>query len=290
MRQWAGSTFGNGWMHRNLIRILRYVDPRILYLFSDIFVIPVCLIFGKSRKYSFRFYRERLGYGFLKACLATYRNHCCFSQVVIDRFAMYAGRRFDIAVEGMDTFNQLASRKEGFIHLSSHVGNYEIAGYSLVSSEKTIYAVVYSNEKESVMNNRNGMFSKTNISMIALRQDMSHLFEIDKAICNGDIVSFPSDRFMEGARCLTKPFFGKEAKFPYGPFSVATMRGVEVLAVNVMKEGKRKYRIFVTPLQYDRSLPRKAQIDQLSLAYVSELEKRVGQYPLQWFNFYDFWA
>ena len=38
-RQWMGSTFGNGWMHKNLIRILRVVDVRVLYLFSDIFIV-----------------------------------------------------------------------------------------------------------------------------------------------------------------------------------------------------------------------------------------------------------
>lgn len=290
IRQWAGSTFGSGWMHRNLIRILRYVDARVLYVFSDIFIIPFCLIFNPSGKYSIGFYRNALGYGPLKARFAAYRNHCLFGRVVIDRFAMYAGKRFDITVEGMDTFNHLASKEQGFIHLSSHIGNYEIAGYSMVSSRKKIHAVVYSNEKQSVMEGRNGMFSRTNISMIGLKQDMSHLFEIDKAICEGDIVSFPSDRFMDGARCLSVPFFGKQARFPYGPFSVATMRGTDVLAVNVMKEGAKKYRIFVTALPYDKSLPRKEQALQLCLRYVAELEKRVRQYPAQWFNFYDFWA
>lgn len=289
-RQWAGTTFGNGWMHRSLIRILRHVDVRVIYLFSDIFVVPVCLILNGSRRTSYRFYRDRLHYGVLKACWATYRNHCCFSQVVIDRFAMYAGRRFDVTVEGLEHFNALASKDEGFIHLSSHIGNYEIAGYSLVSERKKIHAVVYSHEKESVMQNRNGMFSKTNISMIALKEDMSHLYEIDNAICKGDIVSFPTDRHMGASKCLTADFFGKEARFPMGPFSVATMRGVDVLAVNVMKEGLKKYRIFVTPLQYDRQAPRREQTDLLCRQYVEELERRVRQYPLQWYNFFDFWA
>ena len=290
MRQWNGSTFGNGWMHTQLVRILRHVDARVLYLFSDIFIVPVCLVLNRSRKTAFAFYRDILGYGTLKACWATYRNHCCFSQVVIDRFAMYAGKSFDIVVEGMDVFNELASGEEGFLHLSSHIGNYEIAGYSLVSDRKKIHAVVYSHEKESVMRNRDGMFSRTNISMIALKDDMSHLYEIDNAICAGDIVSFPTDRFMEGAKFIEAPFFGRNAKFPLGPFSVATMRSVNVLAVNVMKEGTNGYRIYVTPLSYDKSAPRKVQIEQLCRGYVDELQKRVAQYPLQWYTFCDFWA
>lgn len=289
-RQWGGSTFGNGWMHANLIRILRHVDTRVLYVFSDIFVVPFCLLFNKSRKYSYRFFRNSIGCGFWKSCWFTYRNHCLFAQVVIDRFAMYAGKRFDVSVEGIEQFKELESKDEGFIHLSSHIGNYEIAGYTLNSTEKKIYAVVYPHEKESVTRNREHMFSKTNVDMIAMGQDMAYLYEIDSAISNGDIVSFPSDRFMEGSRYIELSFLGKKAKFPLGPFSVTTMRGVEVLAVNVMKTGLGKYRIFVTRLPYDKSAGRSDQIRQLSRAYVSELEKMVRQYPLQWFNLYEFWS
>ena len=289
-RQWIGTTFGNGWMHRTLIHLLGFVDVRILYPVADIFIVPFCVLFNRSGRIAFSFYHKHLNNNVLKSCWLTYRNHCLFSRVILDRFAMYAGRKFDVTIDGTDHFKRLESQDEGFIQLSSHIGNYEIAGYSLVSDRKGIHAIVYSFEKESVMNNRNSMFTRTNVSMIALREDMGHLFEIDEALCRGDIISFPSDRHMEGSRCITSNFLGKEAKFPQGPFSVATMRGVEVLAVNVMKEGGKKYRIFLTPLPYDREAPRKVQIQQLCDAYVAELERMVRRYPTQWFNFFDFWA
>ena len=203
---------------------------------------------------------------------------------------MYAGKKFKVEVEGMDIFSSLASRDEGFVMMSSHIGNYEIAGYSLVSDTKTINAVVYGYEKQSVTDNRNNMFRKTNIRMIGIREDMSHLFEIDRALAAGDIVSFPSDRYMGATKTITAPFLGQEAKFPMGPFSVATMRGLDAIAVNTMKEGSRSYRIYVTPLEYDKSASRKEQIRQLSAAYIAELEKRVRQYPAQWYNFFDFWS
>ena len=289
-RQWMGSTFGNGWMHKNLIRILRVVDVRVLYLFSDIFIVPFCVVFSKIGKASYTFYRTRFHYGVLKACWMAYRNHCLFSQVVIDKFAMYAGVSFEVQIEGTDYFKILEKKDEGFIQLSSHIGNYEIAGYSLNSTRKGIHAIVYPFEKESVMRGRNSMFTKTNVSMIELKPDMSHLFEIDEALCKGDIISFPADRHVEGTRCVTAVLLGDEAKFPQGPFSVAAMRGVEVLAVNVIKAGLKKYRIYLTPLAYDKTLPRKEQVGQLSRAYVAELERMVLRYPTQWFNFFDFWA
>lgn len=288
-KEWQGSTYGNGWMHKCLIRSLRYIDVRFLYVFSAIFVIPVCLVLNKSRKTAYYYFRKILRNSRVKSMWLTYVNHCRFAEVVIDKFAMYAGKKFDVEVVGMEHFNRLASQQEGFLHLSSHIGNYEIAGYTLVSDNKVINAVVYAHEKASVMENRNNMFVKTNIRMITLKSDMSHLFEIDQALCNGDIVSFPTDRFMGQAKCVECDFLGKPAKFPQGPFSVATMRGLDVLGVNVMKRGWKGYTIYVTPLLYDKTAPRREQIKQLSDSYVKELEKRVRQYPTQWYNFFEFW-
>lgn len=289
-QQWAGNTYGNGWMHKWLIRMLRYIDVRILYVFASVFVIPVCLVLNPSRKTAYHYFRNILGYGKWKAAWATYVNHCLFSQVVIDKFAMYAGKRFDVETIGFEHYLERAQKEPGFMHLSSHVGNYEIAGYTLVSRNKIMNALVYAGEKESVMENRNKMFEGTNTRMIAVKSDMSHLFEIDHALSNGEIVTMPADRKNGSAKEIKCEFFGKMASFPQGPFSVATMRGLDVLAVNVMKDGWTKYKIFITPINYDRSAPRKEQMRQLSSAYVKELEIRLREYPTQWYNFFEFWT
>lgn len=288
-QNWAGTTYGNDWMHKWLIRILRYVDTRVLYLFVSVFIIPVCLVLNPSRGIAYRFFRKRMGYGRLKSAWKTYVNHCLFGQVVVDKFAMYAGKKFKIEIEGYENFAHLAAKKEGFVQLSAHIGNYEIAGYSLVCENKRIFALVYAGEKESVMRNRDKMFADTNISMIAISPDMSHLFEIDKALAEGEIVSMPADRINGSPKFIEHVFLGAKAKFPLGPFSVATMRGLDVLAINVMKTSLTSYKIYVTPLPYDKTVSRQEQIKQLSGAYVAELEKRVRQYPTQWYNYFEFW-
>lgn len=289
-QEWAGTTYGNAWMHKWLIRMLRHIDVRILYLFVAIFVIPVCLVLNPSRGIAYRYFRHRIGYGRMKSAWKTYVNHCLFGQVVVDKFAMYAGKKFDVEVENYNEFLERASREEeGFVQLSAHVGNYEIAGYTLVCQNKRLNALVFAGEKASVMQNRSKMFADTNINMIAIQPDMSHLFEIDKALADGEIVSMPADRINGSQKCIEHDFLGAKAKFPLGPFSVATMRGLDVLAVNVMKDSLTSYKIYVTPLAYDKEASRQEQIRQLSSAYVAELEKRVRQYPTQWYNYFEFW-
>lgn len=288
-KKWAGTTYGNGWMHKWLIRFLRIIDVRILYVFASVFIVPVCLILNQSGRIIYHYFRVHFGFTPLKSLWKTYINHCLFSQAVIDKFSMYAGKKFNIEIEGYDHFLSLATQSPGFIQLSSHIGNYEIAGYSLVAESKPFNALVFYGEKESVMNNREKLFSTTNIRMIPLKSDMSHLFKIDECLQKGEILSMPADRILGSNKSVELEFLRGRAKFPLGPFSVATMRGLNVLAVNVMKTSVKTYKIYVTPLAYDKGASRKLQIEELSKRYVSELERILLLYPTQWYNYYNFW-
>ena len=279
-------------MHRTLIGSLRWLDVRLIYVFTSIFIIPVCLLlnFNHSRTTAYRYFRQRLGYGCLRASWYTYVNHCLFAQVVVDRFAVFAGKRFKLDIDGYEYFQQLELETKGFVILSSHIGCYEVAGYSLISKSKRFNALVFGGEKATVMKGRQEALSEHNIRMIPVREDMSHLFIVNEALSNHEIMSMPADRIVGSAKVVKVNFFGETASLPAGPFSVATMNGLDALAVNVMKISAKRYKVYVTRLSYDTQAPRKQQMQQLANCYVEELERRVRQYPSQWFNFYDFWS
>lgn len=287
-KKWEGTTYGNSFMHKWLIKLLRCIDIRIVYIFTYIFVIPPCL-FRPGFKPIYRYFRERWGIGPLKAFIKTYYNHCMFSQMVIDKFAIYAGKHFHFDIEGYDFFKELANQPTAFIQLSSHIGNYETAGYTLVSDKKVINALVFFGEKQSVMEKRSEMFSDKNVRMIPIKDDMSHLFLIDHAIQKGEIVSMPADRLFGSKKSVSVKLLGADVSLPMGPFSVATMHGLNVLSVNVMKCSTFGYKIYVRPIEYNKEAPRKKQIEQLAQGYVAEIERMLSMYPTQWFNFYDYW-
>lgn len=288
--RWSGKTYGNGWMHRWLIRILRVTDVRLLYAFVNMFVVPpTLLVNANARRAIYRYFRRRHCYGRLKSVWQTYRNHCLFAQVVIDRFAMYAGKRFDIAIDNGDEFDRLAAAPGGFIQLSSHIGNYELAGYSLRAETKRFNALVFGGEKATVMANRNRLFCGNNIRMIAVGADMSHLFEIDSALSAGDIVSMPADRVFGSQKTFVASLLGAEARLPQGPFILAALRGVPMLFVAVMKESPRRYRITVRRVDSDTAAPASKRARALAAEYARCLEETLRRYPGQWYNFYDFW-
>jgi predicted LPLAT superfamily acyltransferase len=254
-----------------------------------VFVVPPCL-FRPGFKFIYRYFREQFGLGVIAAFWKTYLQHGMFAQAIIDKFAMYAGKTFDIDIEGYEHFKRLATQSEGFVQLSSHVGNYEIAGYSLVAENKQFNALVFFGEKASVMENRMKMFEHTNIRMIPIREDMSHLFELDSALSNGQIVSIPGDRIWGSSKTVIVNMLGKEARLPMGPFKVITTRALDAIVVHVVKVTARRYKIFVTPLSYDKEASRNTQVEQLSTQYAAEVERVVRLYPTQWYNYFPFWG
>lgn len=288
-KSWKGTTFGTAWMHEKLIGMLRHADVRVFYAFTFVFVVPFCLLFGKSSRVIYRYLRQRQGMSRFRAAVQTFRNHWLFSQVVIDKFAMYAGHRFEVEIEGYEHFLQLEQKPEAFVQLSSHIGNYEIAGYTLRAAHKRFNALVFGGEKSTVMQERNRLLERDNIHLIPVSADMSHLFEINAALANGECVSMPADRLFGSPKSIEVNFLGAQAQLPLGPFKVATMRSLDVLSVNVMKTATQRYKIYVTPLAYDKSASSKERVQQLAAAYVTQLERMLRMYPAQWYNFFDFW-
>jgi len=217
-----------------------------------------------------------------------YLNHFTFGQVILDRFAFYSGKRFNINIIGNEKYEELINGENGFLMLSSHVGNYELAGYHLKAKNKSIYALIYGGETETVMKNRNKMFKGHNINMIPVTSDMSHLFEINNALREGNIVSMPGDRIFGSTKYLDLMFLGENAKFPLGPFAIAAQREVPILSVFVMKESTNNYTIYVKRID-STATNRKERIDFMAKQFVSNLEEVILKYPKQWFNYYNFW-
>ena len=288
--EWSGKTDGLPWMQRSLIAMFRVLPLWLLYGVMAL-VVPFYMLFSrKGYQAMYRFFRDRMGYGRWKSFWMVYVNHFRFGQVILDRFGVYAGKKYRFFTEGQELMDELETHPEGFISLSSHVGNYEIAGYSLKPKNKKFNALVFAGETATVMENRQRILSQNNMSMIPVKEDLSHLFAVNAAIDNGEIVSMPADRIFGSQKSLSVKLLGADAKLPLGPFSVATMRGHDVLAVNVMKSSTRSYKVYVTPLSYDRQATRQQQMEQLAQAYVKELERMLNMYPTQWYNYYEYWT
>ena len=288
-KEWKGSTAGTPWMHRWLIRSLRVLPLRFVYAGAVVFVIPFCMLFAHKGYISiYHFFRRRLNQRPLRAFWNTYVNHCHFAQVIIDRFYVYGGGRFDFEIENYDLYLRLAAEPGGFVILSAHVGNYEVAGYTLAAKTKRFNALVYGGEAQTVMQNRSHILTQNNIRMIPIQGDMSHLFAMSNALAEGESVSIPADRIFGSPRHVECSLFGETARLPLGPFAIAAQRDVPVIAINVMKESAKKYHIYIKQLEAEGNTLRERSRN-LALQYAKNLEETIKDYPTQWFNYYEFW-
>ena len=287
--EWSGKTDGQPWMQRSLIAMFRVLPLWLLYGVMAL-VVPFYMLFSrKGYQAMYRFFRERFGFGPWKSFCKVYGNHFRFGQIILDRFGVYAGKKYRFITEGQELMDELESHPQGFLLLSSHVGNYEIAGYSLKPKNKRFNALVFAGETATVMENRQRILSQNNMSMIPVKEDLSHLFAINAALDNGEMVSMPADRVFGSQKSAECQFFGEKARFPLGAFATAVQKDVSVLAIFVMKESMKTYHAYVREIQCDKQAGRREQMTQLAQSFATQLEDIVRRYSTQWFNYFDFW-
>ena len=275
-------------MIRSLVVLMKVIDRRIIYCFMAI-VVPFYMIFHHdSYLATYRFFRQRFHLGRIKSFLKVYANHFRFGQVIIDRYAAYAGKKFRFELDGNERFMELVHGERGFVQLSSHAGNYEMVGYGLTSTTKKINGLFYGGESKVMMDFRRKILAMHNVNLIEVDESMSHIFNMNAAIDRGEIVSMTGDRLFGSSKAIKCMFLGKEASFPMGPFALAVQKEVPMLAVFSMRY-KGRYRVYVRDIEQDESLPIRARMTDMAKKFASELENVVRMYPTQWFNYYDFW-
>ena len=292
-KDWKGVTGGSTLGQKALLFLFHSVNVTVGYVFLAI-IVPFYMLFARKGYLSiYRYFRKHFGYSPLKAFVKTYLNHFIFGQCMLDRFAVYAGRKnfFRLKFTGNEEFYRLLDEEKGFIIASSHVGNFELSGYLLKQDKKRINALVFGGETKEVMENRLRLLKMNNIFIIPVFGDMSHIFTLNNALSSGEIVSMPCDRNFGSAKSVECDFLSGKAEFPVGAFMLAAHFDVPVVSIFVMKESITNYHVYVKPVFLDNTIkaPKREKAEYLTRKFVKELEGIVRRYPEQWFNFYEFW-
>ncbi len=292
-QKWQGHTGGGNFGQRALVWLLRITPLRVVYSLL-VPVVPFYIVFANKRYMAiYRYFRQQHGYSPIKSFFEANKNHFVFGQVVIDRFAIFAGKKdvFDVEIDNLEVFERLSQATKGFVMVSAHIGNYELVGYFLKSNHKKINTLVFADETQTVSSKRMELMSKNNINIIPVSDNMTHIFVASSALQNGQIVASVADRLHGSNKCTECRLLNGQAKFPIGTFTLATAFEADMIAVFNLKIAPTKYRIIIRKLSPDISgTQNKQQISKAYLrAYVAEIEAILRQYPEQWFNFYNFW-
>ena len=292
-QDWKGVTGGSALGQNALLFLFRLANVSVGYVILAL-VVPFYMLFARKRFLPiYHYFRKHFAYSPAKALLKTYVNHFIFGQCMLDRFAVYAGKKkfINLKTTGNEEFYKLLDEEKGFILASSHIGNFELVGYLLKQDKKRIHALAFAGETKQIMENRNKVFARNNVCLIPVLEDMSHIFAVNEALSAGDIVCMPCDRNLGSAKSITCNFLTAQADFPIGAFMLSSHFEVPIISAFVMKEGFFNYHVYVKPivLNNTENVSKREKAALLTREFVKELEIIVRKYPEQWFNFFEFW-
>lgn len=291
MSTWNGQSKGNRLGYSIFIFLLRWGGVTPAYLLLRFVALYYVWFVPKATGPLKELYRERLHFDKQATRKLIRKNIFTFGQTIIDRIVVMSGLKHSFTVErtGGQYLNELADGGQGGIIVSAHLGNYEMAGHLLQRLDSVINIVMYDGEAEQVKQYLDKVTGPKNFNIIFIKEDMSHIYEMSAALRRNELICIHADRYVQGNRTISHDFLGKEARFPLGPFVLASKLRAPVCFVFAMKQSKYQYHFYgYPPKVYEGRGTTGAEA--MLKDYVALLEEKVKQYPEQWFNYFDFWA
>ncbi|PWB22103.1 lipid A biosynthesis acyltransferase [Flavobacterium sp. HTF] len=288
MNQWDGKSKGTVLGYRIFVFLIKKAGIKSAYVLLYFVASYYFLFLKKSNRVIFYYFKERLGYSYFKSKKMVFRSYYTFGQTIIDKISISAGmrNRFTYEFDGIEILKNLLAEKKGGVLISAHVGNFEIAEHFLgdIDLDFQINLVTTDLEHSDIKKYLETITQKPTVKFIIIKDDLSHIFEINAALANNELVCFTGDRYFEGTKSLSEKMLNEEAHFPAGPFLIASRLKVPVVFVYVMKEPNLHYHL------YAREATVKHRDEKgLLKEYTQSVENILYKYPLQWFNYFDFW-
>lgn len=231
-----------------------------------------------------------------------HRHFLEFGRATLDRVGLFLSPEGDFTLDrdGMEAMWRFTRNGRGIVLLGAHVGSFEamrlLAGFSPVgvtvlvheANARRIAGLVDSLERIRPRAGRVRIVEVTPGSF-------SHLIAARKQVAEGGVVAVLADRLPPGARKagIAVRFLGGAARLPEGPLRLAALLRCPVVTMSALRTGPRHYRVEVRPFADRIELPRadrEGALARYGQRYADWLEGLCRRAPLQWFNFFDFWA
>ena len=287
-KKWDGKSRGGRTGYLIFAFILKHLGVGFAYCLLA-FVVPYFIIFAPSQtSASWHYQRRRLQRGVLRSLTGLYSHYFNFGQALIDKMAMTAGAAgsFSFEYDNYDKALEIVGRHEGAIFIGAHIGNWEVASHFFGEYGKDISVVMYQNEDRDIKKLLEEMYGTLPFKPIAINVDpLGAMLEIKASLNSGGYVCFDGDRYVDRNSAVPREFLGGKVMIPKGPYRIASKCRVPVIFFYAMREKGRRYRFIFEEMPLGSFNGPDGLID----AYLDSLADKVKRYPMQWFNFYDFW-
>lgn len=222
-----------------------------------------------------------------------------FALNIVDKLAVWAGdvQYSELEWENRQEFYDLIENKKGFVILGAHLGNIEIGrALSRKHSPVKVNAMMYRKHAQKFQQILRQLNLKSDFSVIALEDLGSEtILGLKQKIAEGELVTILADRVSAGSpeKVYDVDFLGQPASFPVGPWLMASLLACPVYTMFFFRKKNGAYKIVFSKFDDRIELPRENRQQAISdylNDYVRRIEEVLRLWPLQWFNFYDYWS
>lgn len=254
------------------------------------------LMRGEARRAS-REYLQRL-HGVPPSLFLSLRHFIAFGETLLDKMLAMSGRaNFDDArLEGLEHIEGALANGRGALLLTAHVGNLELCR-TLARRHRGLRLTILVFTRHAEKFNR--MIERLNPgAQIELMQvtevNPGTVQLLSERIARGELVVISGDRIPlgENPRITQARFLDHEAPFPIGPFVLAALLQCPVVLLFCIRQ-RGSYRVIFQPFSDSIVLPRREReqvFQQLAQQFADRLAGICREAPLEWFNFFPFWA
>ena len=217
-----------------------------------------------------------------------------YAQSVTYLYALHSGAPLpvDVRFVNRERIEACLAQGRGVITTTGHLGAWQLMPY-LLRSRDGARAVTMAMAEEP--DRRISDFERevrSQFDIVYTTASPFALLDLHKVLRNGQVVGMQLDRQV-GAGHMPLPFFGKPASFPIGAVLLARLAQSPIVPVFAVYPDGDRSRVEVhyeEPIHVAHSRHKKADLHEALERIVEVYEKWVRRYPMQWFNFYDFWA
>ena len=288
MKQWDGRSKGTVLGYKIFVNVMKKLGIKTAYSVLIFVAFYYFITSVSSNKSIYYYFKHRLKFSMFKAIIGVYKSYFTFGQTLIDKTAINAGlrKKYTYEFDGINLLKDLLSQKQGGILISAHVGNFEVAEHFFadIDFDCQINLVTTDLEHNVIKEYLESVSMKPSVKFILIKEDLTHIFEINNSLSKNELICFTGDRYFEGNKTMSEVLLDKEASFPAGPFSIASRLKVPVAFVYVMKEKNLHYHLYARQAVF-KHRDAKALLKEFCV----NLEQIIQRYPYQWFNYFDFW-
>lgn len=275
-----------------IIGIARLFGRRI----ATLFLYPICLYFllfcpsavRASRNYLSRVLDKKPHLGHV------FRHLFIFSQTLLDRVFLYTGNQHVLQIRrfGKEAHELIDSCETGMLYIGAHMGSFDAAQvFGSSDLDVNVHMLMFEDNAEKFRQIRSSLNASGSIKVIPLGHPDT-MIRAKEAVDRGEDVAILGDRQFGGGKDVTVRFLGGHARFPLGPFIVASVLKVPVMFFVALYRGGNVYEGHFEILAHKIEVSRKNREQELQ-AWVQRYAERLEYYcrmaPYNWFNFYDFW-